>query len=232
VRSVPPALAGDRLRRLGRAQRLSTQRETLCKLLAMIVRGSFVRPRLASADGMLLLGRGVRMRNPSFLSFKGRLLVEDFAEIQGLSESGLTFGRDVSVGAFAMIRPSGYYSRRIGEGLRVGDRSSIGPYCYIGCSGFVSIGSDVMLAPGVQLFAENHVFGGLTPIKEQGVEFRPIAIEDDCWLASGVTVVGGVTIGAGSVIAAGSVVTRDVAPGSIMAGVPARPIRSRDAPLG
>ncbi|MBI5493968.1 MAG: acyltransferase [Deltaproteobacteria bacterium] len=51
---------------------------------------------------------------------------------------------------------------------------------------------------------------------------RPITIEDDVWLAHGVIVEPGVTIGAGSVVSAGSVVTRDVLPGSLAAGNPAR----------
>lgn len=49
----------------------------------------------------------------------------------------------------------------------------------------------------------------------------PIVIEDNVWIGAGVIVLKGVTIGTGSVIAAGSVVTKDVAPFSIMAGVPA-----------
>lgn len=54
---------------------------------------------------------------------------------------------------------------------------------------------------------------------------RPITIEDNVWLASGVTVCGGVTIGHDSVIGAGSVVTRDIPAGVFAAGSPCRVIR-------
>lgn len=54
---------------------------------------------------------------------------------------------------------------------------------------------------------------------------KPITIENDCWIASNVTVCGGVTIGEGCVIGAGSVVTRDIPPHSFAAGNPCRVIR-------
>ena len=110
----------------------------------------------------------------------------------------------------------------MGEGLSVGANSNIGRYAYIGCSGRISIGSNVIMAPGVKMFAENHEFDRVdVPIKAQGVERQPIVVEDDCWIASGVTV------GRGAVIAAGTVVSKDVEPYSIVAGVPAKVIGQR-----
>jgi len=88
----------------------------------------------------------------------------------------------------------------------------------------------VLMGPRVTLLAENHVFDDLDlPIKEQGVVRSAIHIEDDCWLGAGSTVLAGVTVGHGSVVAAGSVVTKDVPPGSVVAGVPAKLVRSRNA---
>ncbi len=55
---------------------------------------------------------------------------------------------------------------------------------------------------------------------------KPITIEDNCWLASNVTVCGGVTIGEGCVIGAGSVVTRSIPAHSLAAGNPCRVIRT------
>ncbi len=54
---------------------------------------------------------------------------------------------------------------------------------------------------------------------------RPIVIENDVWIAAGVTVLRGVTIGAEAIVAAGAVVTRDVPPGAVVAGNPARIVR-------
>ncbi len=52
----------------------------------------------------------------------------------------------------------------------------------------------------------------------------------DVWIGHGVTVLPGVSVGNGAVLAAGAVVTRDVAPCTIVGGMPARPIRSRFPP--
>jgi acetyltransferase-like isoleucine patch superfamily enzyme len=84
-----------------------------------------------------------------------------------------------------------------------------------------------MIAPGVRMFSENHNFSDDTTIKVQGVSWNPITIEDDCWIASGATLLAGVTIGRGSVVAAGAVVTKSFPPNSIIAGVPAKRISER-----
>lgn len=54
----------------------------------------------------------------------------------------------------------------------------------------------------------------------------PIKIGDNVWIGIGATILSGVTIGEGSVVAAGAVVNKDVPPKSLVAGVPARVIRS------
>lgn len=194
----------------------------------MLMRGYAHKPFFAHSAGKLFIGRGVRLSNAYLIRHSGRLVLEDFVELQGLSRDGIQFGDEVSIGAGTMIRPSSYYGGEVGEGLVVGDRSSMGAGCFVGCSGKITIGDDVMLGPGVRLFAENHVFSDPTAtIKSQGVARGTVVIEDDCWLASGVTVTANVRIGTGSVIGAGSVVTGDIPPFSVAAGIPAKVIRSR-----
>lgn len=194
----------------------------------MLVRGVVRRPFLARSSGMLLLGRGARIKDPRSIHHRGRLVVEDFAEIQGRSTHGIHFGAGVSIGRNAQIRPSSYYGGEPGYGLLVGDRSSIASDCFIGCSGEIRIGNDVMLGPAVRVFSENHVFARTdVTIKEQGVERGVTVIEDDCWIGAGSIILSGVTIGSGSVIAGGSVVTRDVPPRSVAGGNPAKVLKSR-----
>ncbi|MFA6962713.1 MAG: acyltransferase [Opitutaceae bacterium] len=94
--------------------------------------------------------------------------------------------------------------------------------------GVITIGSHVRIAPFVQLIAGDHNFSDITrPIAKQGLTPAPIVIENDVWVAGRVIITAGVRIGHGSILAAGAVVTKDVAPFSIMGGVPARLIRSR-----
>ena len=54
----------------------------------------------------------------------------------------------------------------------------------------------------------------------------PIVIEDNVWIGANVAIMPGVTIGKHSVVAAGSVVTTDVPPDSVVAGVPAKVVRT------
>jgi len=194
----------------------------------MVLRGLPRKPFLRASHGLLLVGRRVRITNPQWISHAGRLVLEDGVELQGLSRDGIRFGADVSIGAGTAIRPSSYYGGEIGVGLSVGDRSSFATGCFVGCSGQIDIGTDVLCGPGVRIYSENHVFADAeTTIKSQGVERGIVRIEDDCWIGSGTVIASGVTVGRGSVIGAGSVVTRDIPPFSVAAGSPARVLRSR-----
>lgn len=193
-----------------------------------ILRGFFCKLFLRKSNGLVLIGKGVKIRQMRMVSVGRNFKAEDFCEIQGLSDHGVSFGDNVTVGRMAMIRPSGYYSVDVGHGLSVGNNSAIGAYSYIGASGRISIGSNVMLGPRVTMSSENHVFQDRTKtIKEQGVTRRGIIIEDDCWIGSGVTLIDGITVGTGSVVAAGAVVTKDVPPFTVVGGIPAKVIKER-----
>ena len=88
-----------------------------------------------------------------------------------------------------------------------------------------------MMSPGVSLFAENHNFARTDiTMKDQGVTRKAIVIEDDCWLASGSTILAGVRVGRGAVVAASAVVTSDVPAYAIVGGVPAKVIGWRKQP--
>jgi len=178
--------------------------------------------------GLIFKGKSVKIRNPRYIYSYGNLVIEDYAEIQGISKRGIHFGKNVTIGRFAMIRPSGYYGREIGEGLKIGDHSNIGAYNYIGCSGYIEIGNDVMLSPRVSIYSENHNFSDIeTPIKSQGVSKGITIIEDNCWIAANSIILSNVKIKRGSIVAAGAVVTKDVEENSIVGGNPAKLIRKR-----
>lgn len=193
-----------------------------------IQRGLWIRARLGRASGLVLAQRGVRIYHARHIRAGRGLSLQEGCEIVGLSKRGVQFGEKCTVGRFATIRPTNVLLREPGEGLKMGDRSNIGPYSWIGCSGYIEIGNDVMMGPRCNLLAENHAFDRTDlPMNRQGVVRGTIVIEDDVWLGANCSITSGVRIGRGSIIAAGAVVTHDVPPWSIAGGVPARIIRSR-----
>lgn len=174
------------------------------------------------------MGKGASIRYAKYLNVGKDFIVEDYAEINCMAYNGIVAGDRVTIGKFAIIRPVNAYGSDIGVGLKIGNNSSIGPYSYIGCSGLIEIGNNVIMSPRVSIYAENHLYAGLDqPIMKQGVKREFVRIEDDCWIAANTVILSGVTIGKGSVIAAGSVVNKDVPPYSVVAGVPAKVIKSR-----
>ena len=97
----------------------------------------------------------------------------------------------------------------------------------------VTIGKNVFMGTGVSIvtplhplrYQERNLYqkqNGQVTDDEYG---KPIIIEDNCWIASNVIIVGGVTIGEGSVIGAGSVVTRSIPKNSLAVGNPCKVIR-------
>lgn len=201
----------------------------LLRVTANLLRGFPVRLASRHCKGSLFVGKGADITGVQHLTLGRHVKIEDYAEIQCRSVRGVVLGDGVTIGRNASIRPSSYYGHQAGEGLTIGARSCVGALSWIGASGHVSIGVDVLMGPRVTILPENHVFDSLDlPIKSQGVERRRVVIEDDCWIGAGATILSGVRIGRGSIVAAGAVVARDVAPRSVVGGVPARLIKSRD----
>jgi len=92
----------------------------------------------------------------------------------------------------------------------------------------IEIGDHTMLANGCFVGDSDHRFDDPdVPITQQGFTSKgPVRIGSNCWLGVNCVVTSGVTIGDRCVIGANSVVTRDLPPGTIAAGAPARPINT------
>jgi acetyltransferase-like isoleucine patch superfamily enzyme len=112
-------------------------------------------------------------------------------------------------------------------GIKIGRDSLIGEFNVLRGQGGITIGDRVYTSPLVQLAAVDHVFSDPTrPFIQQGITAQGIVVEDDVWIGAGAIVTDGVSIGRGAVVAAGAVVTRDVPPHTVVAGVPARVVKT------
>nr|WP_231718274.1 sugar O-acetyltransferase [Vibrio coralliirubri] len=112
-----------------------------------------------------------------------------------------------------------------GCNIIVGDHFYANHGCTILDGNFVTIGESVLLAPNVVITTTGHPLDAIQ--RSEGYEQSlPIVIGDRVWIGANATILGGVTIGENSIVAAGAVVNKDVPPNTVVAGVPAKPIKS------
>ena len=137
-------------------------------------------------------------------------------ELHGLLEK--LWGREFpqSVGMF----PPFYTD--CGKNTVVGERVFINMGCKFQDQGGITIDEGALIGHNVVLATLNHM---IEPDKRAGMTYAPIRIGKNVWIGANATVLAGVTIGDGAIVAAGAVVTRDVAPNTVVGGVPAKVIK-------
>lgn len=111
--------------------------------------------------------------------------------------------------------------------LKIGTFSHVNRMCTLDARGGISIGDSVSVSHGVMLMSGSHEYN----TKNFNVKYLPIEIEDYVWIGCGAIILQGVTIGKGAVVSAGAVVTKNVDPYTIVGGVPAKPIGTRNEEL-
>ncbi|MDE5808192.1 MAG: galactoside O-acetyltransferase [Muribaculaceae bacterium] len=105
--------------------------------------------------------------------------------------------------------------------VEIGKNVIIMPGCLMMSAGGIKIGEGTMIAANVQLISNNHDL-----YDRQVITCKPVHIGKNVWIGAGATILPGVTIGDNAVVGAASVVTKDVAADTIVAGNPARFIKS------
>ena len=117
-----------------------------------------------------------------------------------------------------------------GGSIRIARRVWLGPYVVIYGHGGVEIGEQTLISMHCTILSSNHTIPAMGAlIRDVPDELLPTKIGRDVWIGANAVILGGVTIGDGAVVAAGAVVTKDVEAGAIVAGVPARLLRKREA---
>jgi len=134
--------------------------------------------------------------------------------------AGASVGRGAKICSGTRIHMSGE--------LTIGANTWFGLYGkIIGGASPVRIGADCDIGPQVLICTGTHEINPGEGRAAGAGRSAPIRIEDGVWIGARATILGGTTLGKGAIVAAGALVNRDIEPGSIVAGVPARVVGMR-----
>ncbi len=151
------------------------------------------------------------------VEFGAGVLVYSFTNLYGCR-----IGDETRIGTFVEIQ----------RGAVIGARCKIQSHTFV-CDG-VRIGDGVFVGHGVRFVNDKRPAATSTSGALQTTDdwqLLETVVEDGASIGSGAVVMGGITIGAGALVGAGAVVTRDVAPGQTVAGVPARALAIPSPPF-
>lgn len=149
----------------------------------------------------------------------------------------ISFGRDMSIHRDLWLEAVTEYGGMIfNPRIIFGDRVKMSCSVHITSINKITIGNDVLLGSNVYISDHNH--GGYSgnsqslpseaPAERRLVSGGEVIIEDNVWIGDNVNIVGPVRVGRGAVIAANTVVRKDIPPGTIVAGAPAKIIKVFD----
>ena len=134
----------------------------------------------------------------------------------------ISLDEDVYVGHYAILK--GYYRNE----LVIGRGAWIGQAAFLHAAGGIVVGADVGIGPHVCILTSSHGEPGRAlPIMKGPLELAPFVLGDGCDIGIGAVILPGVTVGKGAQVGAGAVVTHDVPDYAVVAGNPARVLRSR-----
>ena len=159
------------------------------------------------------LGRPIEVDSSSYISRR--------SVIRANGGGSITIGRNCEIHDYAMIMT-------YGGDIVIGDNCSLNPFSIIYGPGGVHIGEGVRIAAHTVIIPANHnIAADDQPLHLSGVSTKGINIDDNVWLGTGARILDGVDIGRNAVVGAGGVVTKSVAENSVVAGIPARPIKQK-----
>jgi acetyltransferase-like isoleucine patch superfamily enzyme len=188
--------------------------------------------RFMRANGMLRAGYAVLLLRLGVLKlrFGSRLQTDGLCFICPGVKLEIARGATLRIGRWAWI---GHGCKiRVHEGeVSIGAKTVIGQECTISAFQRVAIGRECILADRVMLIDFDH---GVTeverPIRLQGIYKRDVEVGHNVWIGYGACILRGVSLGENSIVGTSAVLTRSFPANSVLAGVPARVIRMRDAP--
>jgi len=148
---------------------------------------------------------------------RGRFGIRARRELLKLAGIAMT-GKVIVLGPVTIVPVGG------GRRIRIGERTFINNDVRFASRGGVTIGRHVQIAARVSFETATHPLSFTQGCARPSV-YAPIVVEDHAWIGAGAILLPGVKIGRGAVVAAGAVVHCDVAPMTVVGGVPARFLR-------
>jgi acetyltransferase-like isoleucine patch superfamily enzyme len=115
------------------------------------------------------------------------------------------------------------FHTNFGRFIRIGKNVFINHACSMLDMGGITIEDNVLIGPRVNLITENHP---LEVTDRRALVCSPITIKRNAWIGAAATILPGVTIGENAIVAAGAVVSKDVPANTVVAGVPAKVIKT------
>jgi len=198
-------------------------------------------PRHGGPVALLRFLRAHGMLRPNYARLALRLGWLKLRFGRRLQTDGLAFvgpgvkfeiGRDATVhlGRWSWIGHGCKIRAHEGE-VRIGAKTVLGQECTISSFQHVSIGRECIVADRVMLIDFDHgVVEVERPVREQGIYKRDVRVGNNVWVGYGACFLRGVTVGDNTVVGTYAVVNRDVPDNAVVAGVPARILRMREAP--
>lgn len=110
-----------------------------------------------------------------------------------------------------------------GKNISIGKNVFINSGCHFQDQGGITLGDGAFIGHGVVMATLNH---DIAPAQRRSLHPAPIVLGENVWIGANATILPGVTIGDGAIIAAGAVVSNDVAPYTLVGGVPAKQIKA------
>lgn len=111
----------------------------------------------------------------------------------------------------------------LGIFTRIGKNVFINHDCSFLDIGGITIEDEVLIGPKVSIITEDHP---LNPAERKALTVKPVVIKRNAWIGAGAIILSGITVGENAVVAAGAVVNKDVSANTVVAGVPAKVIRT------
>lgn len=192
--------------------------------MGIFLRQKLYRKFLGESGRGVAFSRNVTLRCPGQLSVGDGTLIEENVCFDIKSASAA-----VRLGARNQVVQGARFETGYAGHVTLGDDCYIGAYAVLNGFGGIEIGKNALIAAHCHIVSGDHGHSDVaTPMNAQPIVGKGIVLEDNVWLGSGVKVLDGVRIGEGSIVSAGAVVNRDVAPFSIVGGVPAKLIKMRE----